>query len=239
MIINFLIGTCIIASLSSYFKVSTMILTKRIIKIFDIFVVFYFIWSIRALIKILLSIELIPSINFLFEFSIPDWLENLLGQLGYNSGMTFLENVDLFLSHFYFKVFSIALVFWALYRNGFSHIRKTIFDEKAHKNLWIFLLIGLFGALSLAIMNYSNLKPILSLGYNVGVIIGSSIFIWEVNKVKKIYFYYYIVLILSGITLSWVTSWNLFFSLSISIIMILLYFSLRAWQHKKIKYYLH
>ncbi|MFX1391062.1 MAG: GTP-binding protein [Promethearchaeota archaeon] len=239
MIINFLIGTCIIASLSSYFKVSTMILTKKIIKIFDIFVVFYFIWAIRALIKISLSIELIPSINFLFEFSIPDWLENLLVQLGYNSSMTFLENIDLFLSHFYFKIFSIALVFWALYRNGFSHIRKTIFDEKAHKNLWIFLLIGIFGALSLAIMNYSNLKPVLSIGYNLGVIIGSSIFIWEINKVKKIYFYYYIVLILSGIMLSYATSWNLFFSLSISIIMILLYFLLRAWQHKKIKYYLY
>lgn len=64
--INFLIGTCIIATISSYFKVSTILFTQKIIKIFDIFVIFYVVWALRALIKIFLSIELIPSINFLF-----------------------------------------------------------------------------------------------------------------------------------------------------------------------------
>ena len=149
--INSLIGTCIIASISSYIKVSSIVFTKKIIKIFDVFVVFYFIWAIRALIKSVSSIEIIPSVNFLFDVSVPQWMVNFLVNLGYNESLTFLENTDLFFGHFYLKIFSIALVFWALYRNGFGHIRKTIFDEKANKNLWYFLILGLFGALSLAI----------------------------------------------------------------------------------------
>ncbi|MFX0005011.1 MAG: leucine-rich repeat domain-containing protein, partial [Candidatus Hermodarchaeota archaeon] len=239
-LINILIGTCIIASISGYFKISSIVFTQKIIKIFDIFVILYFIWAIRALIRIFLSIELIPSINFLFEFSVPQWMLNFLIDVGYNETLTFLENMDLFFGHFYLKIFSIALVFWALYRNGFGHIRKTIFDEKANKNLWIFLIIGIFGALSLAIMNYSNLNPFLDIGYNIGVIIGSSIFIWEINKIKKIYFYYYFILIFAGIGLIWITSyWSILFSLMTSIILIFLFFILRTWQHKKIRYYLY
>ncbi|MFX1417466.1 MAG: leucine-rich repeat domain-containing protein, partial [Promethearchaeota archaeon] len=240
LIINFLIGTCIIASLSSYFKVSTILLTKRIIKIFDIFVVFYFVWAIRALLRIFLSIELIPSINFLFEVSIPDWMLDFFTNFGYNLNLPFLDNLDLFFGHFYLKIFGIALVFWALYRNGFGHIRKTIFDEKADKNLWIFLIVGLFGALSLAIMSYSNLKPFLDIGYNIGVIIGSSLFIWEINKMKKIYFYYYNILILVGITIIWIISyWSILYSLVIIIVLIISYFLLRFYQHKKIKYFIY
>ncbi len=238
--INFLIGTCIIASISSYFKVSSIVFTQKIIKIFDILVILYFIWAIRAMIRIFLSIELIPSVNFLFEFSVPQWMLDFLVNLGYNESLTFLENMDIFFGHFYLKIFSIALVFWALYRNGFGHIRKTIFDEKANKNLWIFLIIGLFGALSLAIMNYSNLAPFLGIGYNIGVIIGSSLFVWEINKVKKMFFYYYLLLILGGIVLIWIISyWNILYSLIISVILIFLFFILRTLQHKKIKYYLY
>ena len=238
--INFLIGTCIIATISSYFKVSTILFTQRIIKIFDIFVIFYLVWALRALIKIILSIELIPSINFLFEFAIPESMLNFLVQLGYNIDLTFLENLDLFFGHFFLKIFSIALVFWALYRNGIGHIRKTIFDEKANKNIWSFLIIGLFGALSLAIMKYSNLDPFLDIGYNIGVIIGSCLFIWEINKIKKAYFYYNLFLILGGILLIWLVSyWNIFYSLLISIILIVLYFIMRAWHHKRIKYYVY
>ncbi len=238
--INTLIGTCIIASISSYIKVSSIVFTQKIIKIFDVFVVFYFIWAIRALIKSVSSIEIIPSVNFLFEVSVPQWMVNFLVNLGYNQSLTFLENTDLFFGHFYLKIFSIALVFWALYRNGFGHIRKTIFDEKSNKNLWLFLLLGLFGALSLAIMNYSNLEPFLDLGYNFGVIIGSSIFIWEINKMKKKYFYYYILLILGSIVIIWIVSyWNDFVSLILTSVLILLFFLLRAWQHKKIQYYLY
>lgn len=238
--INFLIGTCIIASISSYIKVSSIVFTKNIIKIFDVFVVFYFIWAFRALIKSISSIEIIPSVNFLFDFYVPQWMVNFLVNLGYNNSLTFLENTDLFFGHFYFKIFSIALVFWALYRNGFGHIRKTIFDEKANKNLWYFLILGLFGALSLAIMNYSNLEPFIDIGYNFGVIIGSTIFIWEINKMKKKYFYYYILLILGGIVIIWIVSyWNDLISLILTGILILLFFLLRFWQHKKIKYYLY
>lgn len=240
LFINFLIGTCIIASISSYFKISSLIFTHKIIKVFDIFVIIYFIWAIRALIKIFLAIELIPSINFLFEVSFPPWFKEFLVNFGYNLHLTFLENLDLFFGHFYLKIFSIALVFWALYRNGIAHVRKTIFDGKANKNLWIFLLIGLFGALALAIMNYSNLKPLLDIGYNFGVIIGSSLFIWEINKIKKKYFYYYLFLILGGILIVWIiSSWDVIFSLVIILVLIFSYFLLRTLQHKKIKYYIY
>jgi small GTP-binding protein len=240
LFINFIIGACIIASISSYFKISTLVFTHRLIKIFDIFVVIYFIWAIRALIKIFLSIELIPSINFLFEFSVPQWMVDFFTNFGYKANLPFLDNIDLFFGHFYLKIFSIALVFWALYRNGFSHVRKTIFDGKANKKLWLFLILGLFGSLSLAIMNYSNLEPLLDIGYNIGVIIGSSLFFWEINKVKKVYFFYYLFLILGGIVLIWIFSyWSMIYSLIISFILIILYFLLRTWQHKKIKYYLY
>ncbi|MFX1503606.1 MAG: GTP-binding protein, partial [Promethearchaeota archaeon] len=238
--INFIIGTCIIASISSYFKISTLIFPHKIIKIFDIFVAIYFVWAIRALIKLFLSIELIPSINFLFEFSVPQWMVDFLSDLGYRANLTFLENVDLFFGHFYLKIFSIALVFWALYRNGFSHVRKTVFDGKANKKLWVFLILGLFGSLSLAIMNYSNLEPLLDIGYNIGVIIGCSLFLWEINKVKSAFFYYYLFLILGGIGLIWIASyWSMIFSLLASFVLIILYFLLRTWHHKKIKYYLY
>lgn len=240
LFINFIIGTCIIASISSYFKISSLFFTHKIIKIFDIFVIIYLIWAIRALIKIFLAIELIPSINFLFEVSFPPWFKEFLVNFGYNLHLTFLENLDLFFGHFYLKIFSIALVFWALYRNGIAHVRKTIFDGKANKNLWIFLLIGLFGALALAIMNYSNLKPLLDIGYNFGVIIGSSLFIWEINKIKKSYFYYYLLLILGGILTVWMVSYfDVLFSLVIFIVLIISYFMLRTLQHKKMKYYIH
>ncbi len=192
------------------------------------------------MIKSVSSIEIIPSVNFLFEVSVPQWMVNFLVNFGYNESLTFLENTDLFFGHFYLKIFSIALVFWALYRNGFGHIRKTIFDEKANKNLWYFLILGLFGALSLAIMNYSNLEPFLDIGYNFGVIIGSSIFIWEINKIQKKYFYYYLLLILGGIVIIWIVSyWNNLVSLILTGILILLFFLLRFWQHRKIKYYVY
>ena len=186
------------------------------------------------------SIEFIPSINFLFEFSTPDWMLNFFIEIGYNVDLTFLDNIDLFFGHFYLKVFSIALVFWALYRNGFSHIRKTIFDEKTNKKLWFFLIIGLFGAVSLAFMEYSNLEPFLDIGFNVGVIVGSCLFIWEINKVRKKYFYYYLLLIISGILLIWfISNWSIVYSFLLTIVFISLFLLVRWWHHKKIKYYLY
>ena len=240
LFINILIGTCVIATISSYFKVSTILLSQKLIKIFDIFVIFYFVWALRALLKIVTSIEFMPSINFLFEFSAPDWMLNFFVEIGYNINLTFLDNVDLFFGHFYLKVFSIALVFWALYRNGFSHIRKTIFDEKTNKKLWFFLIIGLFGAVSLAFMEYSNLEPFLDIGFNVGVIVGSCLFIWEINKVRKKYFYYYLLLIISGILLIWfISNWSIVYSFLLTITFISLFLLVRMWHHKKIKYYLY
>ena len=240
LFINILIGTCIIATISSYFKVSTILFSQKLIKIFDIFVIFYFVWALRALLKIVTSIEFIPSINFLFDFSAPDWMLDLFVKIGYNINLTFLDNIDLFFGHFYLKVFSIALVFWALYRNGFSHIRKTIFDEKTNKKLWFFLIIGLFGAVSLAFMEYSNLEPFLDIGFNIGVIFGSLLFIWEINKVRKQFFYYYLLLIISGILFIWfISNWNIFYSFLITIAFITAFLLVRIWHHKKIKYYLY
>jgi len=240
LIINLLIGTCIIATLSRYFKLSVMFFKKRIYKYFDIFVIIYLIWSIRAAVKITSSVELIPSINFLFEFTIPEGFLNFLATLGYNLDLTFLENIDLFFGHFYLKIFSSALVFWALYRNGFGHIKKTAFEEKENRNIWPFLFIGLFGAFSLAVMNYSNLKPILSIGYDIGVIFGGWLFIWEKNRPKKSYFLTYVLLIVSGITLICVLSlWNMIISVIASITLIILYFIIRRIQNKKLSLYLY
>jgi len=239
LIINLLIGACIIATLSRYFKITVMLFKWRIHKYFDIFVIVYLIWSIRAAVKVLLSIELIPAINFVFEFPIPKSFLNLLVNFGYNLDLTFLENLDLFFGHFYLKIFSSALVFWALYRNGFKHIRKTAFEEKERKNVWVFLIIGLFGAFSLAIMNYSNLKPYLSIGYDIGVIFGGWLFIWEKNLPKKSCFLSYLLLISTGITLIWVISlWNMILSGISSIIVIVLYFILRRVQNKKLSLYI-
>ncbi|MFX1433473.1 MAG: GTP-binding protein [Promethearchaeota archaeon] len=240
LIINLLIGTCIIATLSRYFKISVMFFKKRIYKYFDIFVIIYLIWSLRAVVKITLSVELIPSINFLFEFTIPETFLNFLTILGYDLDLTFLENIDLFFGHFYLKIFSSALVFWALYRNGFGHIKRTAFEEKKNRNMWSFLLIGLFGAFSLAVMNYSNLKPFLSIGYDIGVIFGGYLFIWEKNRPKKSYFLTYILLILGSISLIWVLSlWNMIISVITSIILIILYFIIRRIQNKKLSLYLY
>ncbi|MFX0146984.1 MAG: GTP-binding protein [Candidatus Hodarchaeota archaeon] len=239
LVINLLIGACIIATLSRYFKITVRLFKLRIYKYFDIFVIIYLIWSIRAAIKILLSIELIPAINFVFEFPIPKSFLNLLVNVGYNLDLTFLENLDLFFGHFYLKIFSSALVFWALYRNGFKHIRKTAFEEKERKNIWVFLVIGLFGAITLAVMNYSNLKPYLSIGYDIGVIFGGWLFIWEKNLPKKSFFLSYLLLIFTGITLIWVISlWNMILSGISSIIFIVLYFIIRRMQNKKLSLYI-
>ncbi len=237
LIINLLIGTSIISTISSYFKFSVsklgMMVQRNVLKIFDVLVVILLIWAIRAAVLAALSIELIPAVNFLFEFTIPEWILNILVLFGYNIDLTFLENIDLFLGHFYLKLFSAALVFWALYRNGFSYIKKTAFDETENKNIWIFLIMGLFGAFWLAIMDYSNLKPLLSIGYYVGVSLGALVFIWEKNKENKIIFYLYLAIFGIGILTVWLLSlWNLMISLLIGIIFIIMFFILRWRSHQ-------
>lgn len=237
LIINLLIGTSIISTISSYFKISVsnfgMMVQRNTLKVFDVVVAILLVWGIRAAILAALNIELIPAINFLFEFSIPQWILNILILFGYNIDLTFLENLDLFLGHFYLKLFSAALVFWALYRNGFSYIKKTAFDETENKNLKIFLVIGLFGAFWLAVMTYSNLKPLLSIGYYIGVSLGAFVFIWEKNKENKVIFYLYIAIFSLGILIVWLVSlWNLIVSLLMGIIFICLFFILRWKSHQ-------
>ncbi len=237
LIINLLIGTSIISTISSYFKISVskfgMMVQKNILKVFDVIVAILLVWGIRAAILAGLNVELIPAINFLFEFTIPQWILNILILFGYNIDLTFLENLDLFLGHFYLKLFSAALVFWALYRNSFSYIKKTAFDETENKNIKIFLVIGLFGAFWLAVMTYSNLKPLLSIGYYIGVSLGAFVFIWEKNKDNKMILYLYIAIFGLGILIVWLVSlWNLIVSLLMGIIFICLFFILRWKSHK-------
>ncbi|MFX1357414.1 MAG: GTP-binding protein [Promethearchaeota archaeon] len=234
LVTNLLIGTCIIATISKYFKISIRFYKHKFYKLFDIFVVIYLIWSIRAFIKITMSIELLPTVNILFDFTIPEWLLNIWAYIGYNINLTFLENIDLFFSHFYFKIFSTALVFWALYRNGLIHIRKTAFEEQHNKNYLFFLVLGLFGTFSLAIMNYSNLEPYLSIGYDCGVMIGGWLFIWDINNTSRMYFYYFIIVVIGGMVLTWFLYLvDLILSVIISIISIFIYFTLRRLQIKK------
>jgi hypothetical protein len=237
LLINLLIGTSIISTISTYFKLSVakfgMLVQKKILNIFDVLVAILFVWAIRAAVLAAISIELIPAVNLFFEFTIPKWILNILILFGYNIDLTFLENVDLFLGHFYLKLFSAALVFWALYRNGLSYIKKTAFDETENKNIWIFLVIGLFGAFWLAIMDYSNLKPLLSIGYYIGVSLGALVFIWEKNKENKVIFYLYCSVFGLGILAVWMLSfWNLIISLIIGILFIIIFFILRWRSHK-------
>ncbi|MFX1453486.1 MAG: GTP-binding protein [Promethearchaeota archaeon] len=237
LVINLLIGTSIISTISTYFKLSVsklgMAIQKKILNIFDIIVAILLVWAIRAAVLAAITIELIPAVNLFFEFTIPNWILNILVLFGYNIDLTFLENVDLFLGHFYLKLFSAALVFWALYRNGLSYIKKTAFDETENKNLWIFLVVGLFGAFWLAIMDYSNLKPLLSIGYYIGVSLGALVFIWEKNKENKLVFYLYCLIFGLGILTVWLFSlWNLMISLLVGIMFIIIFFILRWRSHK-------
>jgi len=228
---NFFIGASIISIISKYLKKYGEPVVKRIEKkqysffresksseyrgylwgAFDFFVVVYLIWSIRALVKIGLTIELFPSIDFVFEYVIPEWVLNFLQLFGYNTELRFLENLDFFFGHFYIKLFGIALIFWALYKYGMGYMRKTVFEkEDANKNLWYFLIFGLVGGFALGIINYSSISPYLSFTYYIGVIIGASVFIWDINKDKPIIAYFYFGFIASGIIVVWILSlWNI------------------------------
>jgi len=238
--INFLIGLCIIASVSKYFKLSTLMVKQKAFKIFDIFVMIYLIWSIRAAFKALFSIELIPSVNIAFEFAVPDSMLEILQILGYHLDLSFLDNIDLFFGHYYFKIFSTALVFWALYKNGLTNARKTAYEAKGNNNIFYFLIIGLFGAIILAIMDYSNLKQFINIGYNLGVIIGATIFIWDNNKDHLNGFYIYMALLIVGITTCWLLSlFNIIIYILFSVVFIILYFTIRKIQHKKLSQFIY
>jgi len=257
LIINLLIGVSIIATLSGYFKkyVETGVkaikstssekldsfgdwIRKRLFGLFDVIVAFYFVWTIRATVKTGLGVELIPAVDFAVEYAIPQWLLNFWVFFSYNVEISFLENLDLFLGHYYLKLFGVALAFWALYRYGFKSIGKTAFEKLEIKNNWSFLVLGLFGALSLAIMEYSNLKEFLSIGYSVGAIIGCCLFIWEINKDNPLVFFIYLTLIVGGIIVVWLLSmWNIIISVVIGAVFVISFFVVR-WQIGKSKTYI-
>ena len=233
LIINILVGSSIIPTISSYIKISILIFQRQIYKIFDIFVVILLIWSIRSVVKAWHDVELIPAVNFLFEFTIPEWFYDILVDIGYNLELTFLENIDLFFGHFFLKIFSTGLVFWALYRNGIGHIKKTAFDEKEKRNIWPFLILGMIGAFSLAIMNYSTLKDYLSISYSIGVCIGACVFIYvkHNNNLKILITYLFIIGL--GISLVWILSlWDMIVSLVCGLLFILVFIIIR-WRFLK------
>ncbi len=228
LLINLFIGASIIPTISSYIKITVVVFQKKIYKIFDIFVVILLIWAIRSVVKTTLTVELIPAVNFLFEYSIPDELLNVLVNLGYNIELTFLENIDLFFGHFFLKIFGTGLVFWSLYRNGIGHIKKTAFDEKEKRNIWQFLIFGIIGAFSLAIMDYSTLKETTNISYSIGVCIGACIFIYVKHNENLRIFIQYIFTIGSGITIVWITSLiDILMSLICGIVFIIIFIFLR------------
>jgi len=245
--INLLIGAAIIATLSGYFKKyverginaikSTSSekldrfgdwLRRRLFGLFDVFVAFYLVWTIRAAVKTGLNIELIPAVDFAFEYAFPQVFLNIWALFGYNLELSFLENLDLFLGHFYLRLFGVALAFWALYRYGFEYIRKTAFEKIENKNIRPFMVLGLFGAFSLAIMEYSDLKEFLSIGYSVGAIIGCCLFMWETNEDNPFAFFIYLTLIGGGILVVWLLSlWNLVVSVLIGVVFVISFFVVR------------
>ncbi|MBN1216189.1 MAG: GTP-binding protein [Candidatus Lokiarchaeota archaeon] len=228
LLINILIGASIIPTLSKYIKISIVVFQKKIFKMFDIFVVILLIWSIRSIVKTCSNVELIPTVNFLFEFSIPEQFYTVLSEIGYNLELSFLENIDLFFGHFFLKIFSIGLVFWALYRNGIGHIKKTAFDEKEKKNKKVFLLLGTIGAFSLAIMDYSTLKDYLSISYSFGVCVGACVFIYLKNDKNLKLLLIYLFLIGTGITIVWIFSlWSMISSLIIGFIYVIVFLVIR------------
>ena len=234
LVINLFVGASIIPTISSYVKISVFAFQKQIYKLFDILVVIILIWAIRSAVKTALTIELIPAVNFLFEFTIPNWILRIWVLIGYNLNLTFLENLDLFLGHFFLRLFSTGLIFWALFRNGIGHIKKTAFDEKERKNIWLFLILGLFGAFSLAIMEYSNFQNLLSIIYCAGVIIGASLFIYEKNDRNKQFLLIYLIQIALGITIVWLLSLlSVIVSLIVGIIFIISFIFIRRQMHKK------
>jgi len=245
--VNFIIGATIISTLSGYYKKFVDPLgrinpskinnngsfrgkiRRQLFSLFDIFVFFCFIWSIRATVKRAFNIELISAINFAFEYAIPQLLITIWVLFGYNLDLTFLENLDLFLTHYIIRLFSSALVFWALYRSGLSYIKKNAFEEIEHKKLKFYLVLGIIGALSISIMNYSNLNYILGISYFIGITISSCLFIWDICRDKRILFIFYIYYLCFGIFIVWfVALWNLFASFLLGVILVSLFLIIRT-----------
>ena len=245
--VNFIIGATIISTLSGYYKKFVDPLgrinpskvnnngsfrgkiRRQLFSFFDIFVFFCFIWSIRATVKRAFNIELISAINFAFEYAIPQLIITIWVLFGYNLDLTFLENLDLFLTHYIIRLFSSALVFWALYRSGLSYIKKNAFEEIEHKKLKFYLVLGIIGALSISIMNYSNLNYILGISYFIGITISSCLFIWDICRDKRILFFFYIYYLCFGIFIVWfVGLWNLFASFLLGVILVSLFLIIRA-----------
>ncbi|MBA7671768.1 hypothetical protein ES703_79931 [subsurface metagenome] len=235
MIINFIIGISIISTLSGYFKnfiekTGSNVLAKNLrgglYRNFDVFVILYLIWSVRLVIKLILEVEVVPTVDFLFEFPIPNWLLNFLVFLGYNLNLTFLENLDLFLGYFWLKLFSTALIFWALFRNGFTIIGSTAFGKKKEKKLYLLLVFGLFGAFSLAIIRYSTFWIFLNIGYSIGIIIGGALFI-ILKKYREVKFkgFLLLVYVFFVIFIIWMIYLiDIILALSLSIFFLILFF---------------
>jgi len=222
LILNFFIGLAIISTLSSYYKnyiefplrmieikrsLNSKSLTSRIrrysLSLFDIFIYMYLVWSIRALILAIYNIEFLPTINFIFQATIPDWVLQLLILIGYDETKSFLENIDIFFEAFWIKLFSTALIFWSLSRNGIQYVKQVVFENKDDKNLIFFLIFGIFGTFSLALMKYSDAWSFLNIIYLIGVIFGGMNFIRIKYIEKKYYIFGFMTYIFLGIIVVW------------------------------------
>ena len=191
--------------------------------------VFYLVWSVRAAVRTLLNVELIAAVDFAFEYTLPPSVLGFLAMFGYDMGLSFLENLDLFLGHFFFKLFGLSIVFWALYKNGLGYVKKTAFDEEKHKNIRAFLVLGIIGAVILALMRYSTLAPLLSVGFNLGALAACVLFVREQNLSRPKDFYLFMSTIGSGILLVWlVWMWDPLQSFAIGVIFVAVFFLERS-----------
>lgn len=237
LILNFFIGIAIIPAISKYFYFASettfkLIRFEKFRKIiyrgFEIFILGYLIWVIRALIKNIFSIELIFMVDFLFENYIPNWILNILRLLGYYDQISLLENIDLFFGGIFLKLFSISLVFWAFYRNGISHINRIAFEHEDNKNSKVFLILGIAGAIIISIMDYSSLSPFNSTIYYIGALIGTCLFLKNKYKDNLRIFYYYVSFLPIGVILVWIsTLWNITFGLFLTLGLMIIFYLIR------------
>jgi hypothetical protein len=196
---SFLMGLMIITTLGNYLKRLITAIKKskseiRIFSNFDIFVIIAFVIAFRNVVGHILSYELLPQINFIFSYTPPDWILNVLIWLGYRLDLTILENFDLFFAHNLCQALSCGMVTWTLFRNGFKIITKPIIIPKKESN-WTILLCGTVCSICLILMKISNWDKLLIIFNYYGVIFGTLLFIGIsyqelANKGGKVVFVY-------------------------------------------------
>ena len=101
---------------------------------------------------------------------------------------------------------------------------NRLVGEKERKNIWTFLILGMIGAFSLAIMDYSTLSDYLSISYSIGVCVGACTFIYVKHDNNAKLLAIFLFLIGTGIALVWCVSlWDMKISLIIGTIYVFIF----------------